>query len=102
MRLGTNPFLADSNGDGIGDSLSLTSGIDPTNLDHDLDGVTNADELTRGTDPFRADTDGDGTPDGTDCLPLDPSLGACPPPDPSDHTPPVITLTEPSSATPLP
>ena len=32
LRLGTNPFLADSNGDGIGDSLSLTSGIDATNV----------------------------------------------------------------------
>jgi hypothetical protein len=64
----------------------------------DGDGVTNVNEGANGTDPFRSDTDGDGVGDATDCFPLDPARWQCPAADPNDHTPPVITLQEPTNA----
>ena len=96
--LGTDPYTADTNGDGIPDGVAVRSGISATNPDMDGDGVVNAVEIQRGTDPFRADTDGDGVLDGADCFPLDPLRWQCPPPVPGDATPPAITLTEPASA----
>jgi hypothetical protein len=65
----------------------------------DGDGVSNADEALHGSDPFMTDTDGDGVADGADCFPIDPTRSTCPAADPNDHTPPVITLTEPTNAT---
>jgi hypothetical protein len=59
-------------------------------------------ELRNGTDPLLADTDGDGVNDAMDPYPLDPTRWTVLPSDPSDHTAPVITLTEPSDAIPLP
>jgi hypothetical protein len=58
----------------------------------DGDGVGNATELELGTDPFRADSDNDGFLDGIDCFPLDSSQNQCLVDDPSDHTPPGITI----------
>jgi hypothetical protein len=100
-RLGTDPLLEDSNGDGISDGIAVSAGLSPTSLDADGDGLTNVQELQRGTDPFRADTDGDGVPDGSDCFPLDPSLSTCVS-NPSDQTAPTITLQEPTNAILLP
>jgi hypothetical protein len=99
MLLGTDPYNADTNGDGISDGRSVDAGISPTNRDIDGDGVPNDVEIQNGTDPFRADTDGDGVPDGADCFPLDASRSVCPAPNPGDVTPPTITLTEPTNAT---
>ena len=65
----------------------------------DGDGIPNTIERLNGTNPLSADTDGDGTNDGVDCFPLDPTRYLCPTPDPNDHTPPVITLQEPTNAT---
>jgi hypothetical protein len=96
--LGTDPNNADTNGDGIPDGAEVALGLDPKNMDMDGDGVPNAVERAQGTDPFKADTDGDGVPDGVDCFPLDPTRWQCPPPNPGDTTPPVITLTEPVGA----
>jgi hypothetical protein len=98
MRLGTDPLNADTNGDGILDGVAVALGISPTNVDMDGDGVTNLVERSQGTDPFKADSDGDGVPDGVDCYPLDASQTACPVGDPSDHTPPTITLLVPMDA----
>jgi hypothetical protein len=97
--LGTDPWNADSNEDGIPDGSAVGVGADPLATDIDLDNVPNAVERAQGTDPFRADTDGDGHPDGADAYPLDPTRWDGPPPNGGDTTPPLVTLTEPSSAT---
>jgi len=98
-RLGTDPLNPDSNGDGLLDGVAVTSGKSATNLDMDGDGVPNALEIQRGTDPFRADSDGDTVNDGADCFPLDPIRSSCPTSNPSDITPPVLTLQQPTNAT---
>ena len=99
LQIGSNPFAADTNGDGISDGAAYRGGLSPTNTDMDGDGVLNATEIAQGTDPFRTDSDGDGTGDSTDCFPLDPTRWQCPSANPNDHTPPAITLTEPTNAT---
>jgi alpha-tubulin suppressor-like RCC1 family protein len=99
-RLGTDPYSADTNGDGIPDGVAIKSGISTTNPDMDADGASNAAELAKGTDPFVADTDGDGVNDGQDCFPVDPTRWQCPAADPNDHTAPTITLQEPTNVNP--
>jgi hypothetical protein len=101
---GDNPAVADAdemvsdlNQDGLIDSIGAQLGYQPDQLDSDGDSISNADEMLMGTSPLRADSDGDGVPDGTDKFPLDPLMSALPS-DPQDATPPVITLTAPSSA----
>ena len=94
---GTNPLLADSDGDGINDategitdsdgdgiidaleSSTLdtdndgvadqddTENTNPNN-DNDGDGLTNPQEITLGTDPLNPDTDGDGENDGIESI----------------------------------
>jgi alpha-tubulin suppressor-like RCC1 family protein len=97
-RLGTDPLNADTNGDGTPDGAAVSEGEDPNDVDTDGDGIRNSVEVARGTDPLRADTDGDGVGDAQDCFPLDPTRSECIPPDPEDHTPPLISLTEPTTA----
>jgi alpha-tubulin suppressor-like RCC1 family protein len=100
---GTDPLNPDTSGTGVGDlALIQTRGTNAANTDSDGDGVPNVVEMQNGTDPFRVDTDGDGVDDLHDCFPLDPTRSACGTFDPNDHTPPVITLTEPTNAVPLP
>jgi hypothetical protein len=98
FQLGTNPILADGNSNGLNDKIDITLGFDPNGSDTDGDGVPNATELANGTNPLSADTDGDGYADGVDAFPLDPTAHTAPGPTGGDSTPPVITLTEPSSA----
>ena len=98
LALGTDPYDADTNDDGMLDSVAVRSGRSATDPDMDGDGLTNAAELVAGTDPFQADTDSDGVGDATDCFPLDPDRSTCPTPTPGDVTPPSITLTEPTNA----
>src|SRR5262249_11654589 len=99
--IGTDPLNPNTNGDGIPECSERPNSarLDP---DPDHDGVPSWVERVWGTDPFRADTDGDGVNDGVDCFPLDPTRWQCPVGDPNDHTPPVITLTEPTNAVPIP
>lgn len=52
-QLGTNPLIADSNGDGTSDG----------NEDDDGDGLSNATEVALGLNPGSTDTDGDGMDD---------------------------------------
>jgi hypothetical protein len=96
--LGTDPYNADTNGDGISDGAAVASGKSPTNPDMDGDGLQNAAERAIGTDPFNPDTDGDTYNDAVDAFPLDPTRWNAPAPTPGDTTPPVITLTEPTNA----
>jgi outer membrane protein OmpA-like peptidoglycan-associated protein len=66
--LGTNPTLADTDGDGLDDGAEL-GGKPPTNplsLDTDGDFLTDAEELALETDPTRGDTDQDGLGDYTE------------------------------------
>jgi hypothetical protein len=95
---GTDPYNADTNGDGVADGVEVASGQSATNPDMDGDGVLNLAERAQGTDPFRADTDGDGYGDGVDAFPLDPTRWQAPPPVGGDVTPPAISLTEPTNA----
>lgn len=98
---GTDPYAADTNGNGILDGIEDALGPNGGNPDSDGDGLTNVDEFERGTDAAVADTDGDGVVDGTDVFPLDPTRSSLPPPNPADTTPPVIILTQPASARPV-
>jgi hypothetical protein len=95
---GTDPLVADTNGNGMLDGAEYALGLDGASLDSDGDGLSNEAEILAGTNPFAADTDGDGFPDAVDQFPLDPTrhlLAVVP----GDRTPPVITLLKPSGAT---
>jgi hypothetical protein len=96
--IGTDPLNADTTGSGIGDRVLAASGYTAANSDLDGDGLSNAAEAALGTDPFNPDTDGDGVIDSVDAFPLDPTRWLPLPSDPLDHTPPVITLIEPTNA----
>jgi alpha-tubulin suppressor-like RCC1 family protein len=100
-RIGTDPLNADSNGNGIQDGLEFQLTGRPFDPDTDADGLTNSREALLGTDATVADTDGDGVLDGADAFPLDPTQWQAVP-NPSDQTPPVITLQEPTNAVPQP
>jgi len=66
--LGTNPFDADTDGDGMPDGWEVDHRLDPLTddslLDWDGDGLDNGTEYTLGTSPDIWDTDGDGLSDG--------------------------------------
>lgn len=87
----------DVNEDGIWDGIAILTGISVTNMDVDGDGLTNALEYQMGTNPFYADSDGDGVSDDEDAFPLDPARSQAIPGDPNDHTPPLVTITFPTS-----
>jgi hypothetical protein len=95
---GTDPLNPDTNGNGVLDGVEERSGRDPSNPDSDGDGVMDWLEVQNGTDPFRVDTDGDGVSDLNDAFPLDPTRSLPPSSNPSDTTPPLVTLKEPVSA----
>ncbi|MAJ60896.1 MAG: hypothetical protein CBC48_13445 [bacterium TMED88] len=64
-----DPYLQDSDGDGLSNGWELFYGFNPNvpgedALDPDLDGLTNLWEQNANGDPFLADTDGDGFSDG--------------------------------------
>ena len=99
---GLDPLSADTNRDGIPDGVDTPTAGNPQDPDVDHDGIANWREPALGTDPFNPDTDGDSHLDGADAFPLDPARWQLPPVVPGDTTPPVITLTEPRSARPIP
>ena len=70
MAAGSDPLVADTDGDGLLDGQELNIGSSPLLLDTDGDGFTDPEEVAMGTDPASADTDGDGIPDWDemDCL----------------------------------
>ncbi|MFH1508632.1 MAG: hypothetical protein ABIE68_00470 [bacterium] len=71
-KLGTNPYLADTDEDGISDGEEVANNSDPlkvtkelsTELDEDGDGLTYDEEMAYGTDPKLPDSDYDGYYDG--------------------------------------
>ncbi|HEU4691005.1 MAG TPA: hypothetical protein VFS23_21705, partial [Vicinamibacterales bacterium] len=102
LMRGTDPLDADTNDNGLTDDVELGLANAGVHADQDGDGLSSAAEVARGTDPFLADTDGDGVNDRLDAFPLDPSRHEPLTPTQGDTTPPVITLTEPTTAIPLP
>jgi outer membrane protein OmpA-like peptidoglycan-associated protein len=66
----TNPLKADSDGDGLTDGQEVTTyHTNPMIADTDGDGLKDGEEvLTYKTDPLKADTDGDGLKDGEEVL----------------------------------
>jgi hypothetical protein len=90
---GTDPTVADTDGDGYNDGEEVTGIDDPSTpavatgtsdgndpcdpdpsagpCDQDNDGLTNDEEITAGTDPTVADTDGDGYNDGEEVTGID-------------------------------
>lgn len=66
ITIGTNPFAADTDNDGIDDAREVSeTNTDPTLADTDGDGLSDLEEIeTHNTDPLLADTDGDGVVDG--------------------------------------
>ncbi|WP_136717973.1 helix-turn-helix transcriptional regulator [Halorientalis salina] len=67
-ELGTVPFVADTDQDGLTDGQEYhTYGTDPNATDTDDDGLADGVEVNRyGTNPTEPDTDGDGLDDGTE------------------------------------
>ena len=80
LGLGTDPLIADSDGDGLVDGDEVSLGANPLDSDTDDDGLLDGQEAALGTDPLDSDSDGDRLSDrweidnGLD--PLDPADGA--------------------------
>jgi hypothetical protein len=68
LARGTNPKVADTDGDGLNDGPEVsTHSTNPLNADTDRDGLSDGAEVnTHSTNPILADTDGDGYPDGSE------------------------------------
>ncbi|MEM7248232.1 MAG: DUF11 domain-containing protein, partial [Acidobacteriota bacterium] len=66
--LGTDPTIADTDGDGLDDGQEvLVESTDPFDRDSDDDGLSDGEEVTTTTtDPLDADSDDDGLQDGTE------------------------------------
>ena len=64
-ELGTNPYSADTDGDGLLDQYEINiSKTDPLKPDSDADGLSDGTELDLGLDPLKEDSKGDGIKDG--------------------------------------
>ena len=77
LGTGTNPVLADTDGDGLLDGAELSLGTDPFDIDTDGDGFTDGEEQSAGMNPLvpntgneavDADPDGDGLDNGQELL----------------------------------
>lgn len=65
--LGTDPKIADTDGDGLLDGEEVNTALtDPLVADTDADGLVDGDEDAAGCDPLVADGDGDGYLDGAE------------------------------------
>ncbi|MFT7521280.1 MAG: hypothetical protein ACI9MC_003431, partial [Kiritimatiellia bacterium] len=53
-ELGTDPMVADTDGDGLSDYReAIKLGTDPLHVDTDLDGFSDGDEIAAETDPLQ-------------------------------------------------
>jgi outer membrane protein OmpA-like peptidoglycan-associated protein len=70
QTLGTNPGMADTDGDGLKDGEEVHRyKTDPLKTDSDGDGLSDGEEVFKyKTDPSKTDTDGDGLSDGDEVL----------------------------------
>jgi len=67
MGYGTDPLVADTDGDGLLDGEEHTHGTNPFSNDTDSDGLQDQVEVRQtGTNPLLADTDGDSVPDAAE------------------------------------
>lgn len=69
-RYSTNPLKTDTDGDGLsdGDEVFIYK-TEPSRSDSDGDGLADGEEILKyKTDPLKLDTDGDGLPDGEEVL----------------------------------
>jgi hypothetical protein len=98
LLIGTDPYEADTNANGIDDATERLLGGSAGDLNSDGDVLTDREELLLGTDPLHPDTDRDGVIDGLDAYPFDPTRWEEPQPDQGDTIPPTIILTDPSNA----
>ncbi len=94
-RYGTDTANFDTNNDWLADGVNVFTGLSPLSLDTDGDGVFNVQEIENGTSAILWDSDFDGVSDKTDPFPLDRFRTKLPLSSSSDHTAPVITLSEP-------
>jgi hypothetical protein len=62
--LGSDPFITDSDHDGLSDDVEVAQGTSPVSMDTDADGLADGDEPTASTDPLNPDMDYDGLYDG--------------------------------------
>ncbi len=68
-RAGTNPGVADTDGDNISDAEEVNNNYAVATLsDTDNDGVTDGVEMKQGMDPMEQDSDGDGILDGEEII----------------------------------
>ena len=69
-QLGTNPKVADTDGDGLSDGDEVNKyHTNPLKADSDGDGLSDGDEVMKyQTDPMKGDTDGDGLSDGDEVM----------------------------------
>lgn len=94
LNAGTDPTVADTDGDGLNDGAELNAdpATMPTNPDTDGDGLSDGEEATLATDPTDPDSDDDGFSDGVEVAnetdPNDPND----PPAPSGAT--IVWVTE--------
>jgi hypothetical protein len=102
LYYGTNLTLADTNADGLSDSIAIFAGFSATSLDTDADTISNAQEILNGTNPILKDSDGDGVQDNPDYFPNDPSRWLLGYPELGDVDAPLISLLEPIGAVPVP
>jgi hypothetical protein len=69
FQAGTNPLIADTDGDGLSDGDEVNvRGTNPTNKDTDQDGLTDDREIALSANPLVADSDSDGVADSTEVV----------------------------------
>lgn len=105
-QLGTDPFVADTDGDGLSDGEEVrVHSTNPTKADTDDDTLRDGAEVAGCTSPNNADTNGNGVPDNIDPAPCEaasPTPTLTPTKIPTAEPPPTATATNTAVPTPIP